>query len=98
MNDNPTSDRQPVAVHGEAPVASGCPCESVWQCRRGRTHLVCELRTEQNCYRVNLVRNSRVYGAYQFAARQAALTFAGRLRSTFAGNGWDEVDRSVSVA
>jgi hypothetical protein len=35
-----------------------------------------------------LLRNSRTYGHYEFEARDAALTFAARLRNTFEGNGW----------
>lgn len=67
-----------------------CPCESVWTCVRGRTHLRCELQgvTDGRC-QLTLLRNSRTYGRYEFDGRDAALTFATRLRFTFEGNGWN---------
>lgn len=64
-------------------------CESVWECQRGRTRLCCQLDTHADgVHRLTLLRNSRTYGEYAFSGRDAALTFASRLRHTFAGNGW----------
>lgn len=67
---------------------TACPCESVWTCMRGRTRLCCELQADGGQFHINLLRNSRTYGRYQFTARDSALTFASRLRVTFEGNGW----------
>ncbi len=68
--------------------SDACPCELVWHCERGRTRLSCDLQADGVCYRIKLLRNSRTYGTYQFAARDSALTFAQRLRLMFEGNGW----------
>ena len=56
---------------------------------RGRTRLCCQLDTHADGrHRLTLLRNTRTYGEYAFTGRDAALTFASRLRDTFAGNGW----------
>lgn len=66
-----------------------CQCESVWTCVRDKTRLRCQLGSpDSGRYRLTLLRNSRTYGHYEFDARDAALTFATRLRATFEGNGW----------
>jgi len=71
------------------PLGSGGPCEFVWTCTRGRTQLCCQLDVHgDGQHRLTLLRNSRTYGQYEFCGRDAALTFAARLRSTFEGNGW----------
>jgi hypothetical protein len=68
---------------------AGCAGECVWTCGRGRTRLDCRL--SERCgddVRIDVLRNNRLYGTYQFAGRTAALAFASRLRDSFAGNGW----------
>lgn len=66
-----------------------CDCESVWTCVRDKTRLRCQLGSQETGrYRLTLLRNTRTYGHYEFEARDAALTFATRLRVTFEGNGW----------
>jgi hypothetical protein len=63
--------------------------ECVWTCGRGRTQLCCQLlRHSQEDFEVEVVRNGRLYGAYRFIERPAAIVFASRLRETFEGNGW----------
>lgn len=72
-----------------AAAAPEAPCEFVWTCMRGRTRLCCQLDVhDDGQHRLTLLRNSRTYGEYAFSGREAALTFATRLRDTFAGNGW----------
>jgi hypothetical protein len=44
---------------------------------------------DEGTFELEVMRNTRVYGTYRFDARAAAETFAGRLRDTFAGNGWE---------
>jgi len=66
-------------------------CECIWTCARGRTRLACELWLCGSEIELQVVRNSRLYGLYRFAERPAALTFAARLRDTFASNGWTAV-------
>lgn len=73
----------------------GCPCECVWTCVSGRTRLACQLRQQSDDqFHIDLLRNSRTYGTYQFDCRVPALTFASRLRETFAGNGWATSENS----
>ncbi len=102
MNTEKEIGRDTGAWPGASPSQDGqdatCPCESVWQCMRGRTRLNCELQAGGDCYRLNLMRNSRVYGTYQFAARDAALSFATRLRATFEGNGWSGAESGSQIA
>ena len=62
--------------------------ECIWLCTRGRTRLECELFDRAGDCDLEIKRNSRLYGSYQFAGREAALAFAGRLKETFAANGW----------
>jgi hypothetical protein len=72
----------------------GCSDESpsgkfVWACGRGRTRLSCQLRRHSETdFEVEVTRNGRLYGAYRFDERMAAVAFALRLRHTFEGNGW----------
>lgn len=88
------SSTTPDALRALAPSAAGTdaarvPCEFVWTCTRGRTQLCCQLDVHgDGQHRLTLLRNSRTYGQYEFCERDAALTFAARLRSTFEGNGW----------
>ena len=70
-----------------------CPdaatCESVWSCARGRARLHCQLhRHQEQHFELQVVRNGRLFGTYQFAERVSAIVFAGRLRHTFEANGW----------
>jgi hypothetical protein len=44
-----------------------------------------------NVFSLEVRRNTRLYGMYQFAERVAALAFAGRLREAFENNGWSVV-------
>lgn len=66
--------------------------ESIWQCGRGRTQLSCHLRQDGDReYQVEVLRNGRLYGTYQFVERAPAMVFASRLRNSFEGNGWTPV-------
>jgi hypothetical protein len=61
----------------------------VWRCARGRTRLECQLRAEcEQHFALEVVRNGRLFGSYQFDERVDALVFAGRLLHTFEANGW----------
>jgi hypothetical protein len=61
----------------------------MWICGRGRSELCCQIRCHAaDDFEVEVVRNGRLFGAYRFAERPAAVTFASRLRHTFEGNGW----------
>jgi len=63
--------------------------ECLWECGRGPTRLRCHMHClGGGAFELEVLRNTRVYGTYRFDERAAALTFAGRLRETFAGNGW----------
>ncbi len=72
----------------EAMTAAGA-CESVWHCGRGPTQLWCQLRQDGDGeFQLQVLRNGRLYGAYQFPDRAPAMVFAWRLRTSFEGNGW----------
>jgi len=74
------------------PMSATEPCESVWQCGRGRTQLWCQLRQDGDReFQLEVLRNGRLYAAYQFVDRTPAIVFASRLRTTFEGNGWTAV-------
>ncbi len=63
--------------------------ECLWVCGRGPTRLRCQMHClGDEVFELEVMRNMRVYGTYRFDGRTAALTFAGRLRDTFEGNGW----------
>ena len=91
LNFPDASTAEPCRLAQSLPTSCANPggCESVWECQRGRTRLCCQLDTHADGrHRLTLLRNSRTYGEYAFTGRDAALTFASRLRDTFAGNGW----------
>lgn len=64
-------------------------CECVWLCARGRTQLFCRMHQHApDRFSLEVRRNTRLYGMYQFEERVSALAFAGRLRQAFESNGW----------
>lgn len=72
-----------------AECVNAADCECVWECARGRTRLQCRMHVRrQDNILLEVRRNTRLYGMYQFPERAAALQFAGRLRQVFEGNGW----------
>ena len=76
----------------DSPAGAGpdrATCECLWMCGRGPTRLYCLIRHRgDDDFDLEIVRNGRLYGTYQFVERLAAVTFASRLRDTFEGNGW----------
>ena len=75
----------------KCPEAGPAGCECVWECARGRTRLLCQMSQQADAVRLEVVRNTRVYGMYDFAEKVTALAFARRLQQAFQGNGWDTI-------
>jgi hypothetical protein len=69
--------------------AGAVECECVWVCGRGGKRLLCQMRQQSDAeFRLEVRRNTRLYGMYHFAERVTALAFATRLRRAFESNGW----------
>ncbi|MGE5242675.1 MAG: hypothetical protein ACM3SQ_00420 [Betaproteobacteria bacterium] len=79
----------PSGAPGSADRESAETLDCLWVCGRGSTRLACCVHcVGDEQYVLEVLRNARIYGTYRFGERSAAVTFAGRLRETFEGNGW----------